>query len=224
MRGQRRAARAGLLFAGAARLESCRVLRGADGQAALFLRTLTHDSRAQLHRLPEGVGVEIKALKQAGQYRAAFSSPHASQSLTLSAGAYVDLLEGLASLREARQVIDTPAPSEDLPADGHTLKCAALFPEGDSTGLYIGTCGPDFAACVYRVGQDVRLSLDLPHPLPKDQTPAGLPTLIRGRLLLEGPQGKAAVSVSTVSTARQMLEALEAYGQAQHGEGKKGAA
>lgn len=207
------------LFPGAARLEACRVLREAGGQPALFLRTLTRDSRAKLHRLPERVGVDFQILKEGQGVRAVFSSPHASQRLALTEEVYLDLLEGLASLREARQYIDPLAPSEDLPPAGHTLKCAALFPEDDGVALYIGTTGPDFSADIYRVGRGVCLSLDLPHPLPKEKGRAGLPTLIRGRLLLEGPQGSAAVSVSTVATARRLLEAL-----AQYGEGKKGAA
>lgn len=201
------------IFPGAARLEACEVIRSASGVPALFLRTLTADSRAGLYRLPEGVGVTFQASTGKGQgVRAVFSSPEVSQVLNLSEGAYAALLEGLARLREARQEVGEACPPEDLPGKGHTLKCAAvIFEEGQRPALYVGTAGPDFAAHVYRVPEGVRVRLEAPDPLPAEVDKKGRAAALKGRALLEGPQGSAALAVSAVSTARALLEVLEAF-------------
>lgn len=202
------------IFPGAARLEACEVIRSASGVPALFLRTLTADSRAALYRLPEDVGVTFQTGKGQG-VRAVFSSPEVSQVLHLSEGAYAALLEGLARLREARQEVGEAGPPEDLPGKGHTLKCAAvIFEEGQRPALYVGTAGPDFAARVYRVPEGVGVTLEAPSPLPAEVDKKGRAAALKGRALLEGPQGSAALAVSAVSTARALLEVLEAFGQA----------
>lgn len=205
------------IFPGAARLEACAVIRQAGGSPALFLRTLTADSRAALFRLPEDVGVTFQTgegRKGAPGVRAVFSSPDTVQLLDLSDGAYVGLLEGLACLLEARQEGPRP-PAEDLPPAGHTLRCAALiFEEGQHPALYVGTAGPDFAAHVFRVPEGVRVTLEAPDPLPPATDKKGRAAGLRGRCLLEGPQGRAALPVSTVHTARALLDTLEAFGQA----------
>ena len=206
------------IFPGAARLEACAVIRQAGGSPALFLRTLTPDSRAGLFRLPEDVGLTFQTgedRKGAAPVRAVFSSPDTVQLLDLSDGAYVGLLEGLARLLEARQEVGAAGPSEDLPGKGHTLKCAALlFEEGQRPALYVGTAGPDFAAHVFRVPEDCRVTLEAPDPLPPATDKRGRAAVLKGRCLLEGPQGRAALTVSTVSTARALLDVLEAFGKA----------
>lgn len=226
----RRPTRTRSLFPGAVRLEACRVLWGHGGSPALFLRTLTREGRAGLFQLPQGASVDIAAKKKGEGWRAVFSSPEGQQTLDLSAGAYAGLLEGLARLREARQEVRPAGPSEDLPPSGHSLKCAALILEGEDLrpALYVGTCGPDFAAHLYRVPEGVRLLLEAPHPLPPAEDSRGRPAPLRARFVIEAPQGRAVLSVPTVYTARALLEALEAFGLATQrtgaGIGKKGAA
>lgn len=201
------------LFPSAVRLEACRVIWQEGSRPVLMLRTLTREGRAGLFALPEGVGVRFQVMKKG--LRVFFSSPDNWQALDLTEAVYSELIEGLARLMEARQTVGRVSPSEDLPEAGHTLKCAALLPEVGGVALYLGTSSPDFAACVYRVGPDVRVSVDLPHPLPAER----LGTCLKGRLVLEGPAGQVAVTVPTVHTARALLEVLQKYG-----EGKRGAA
>lgn len=206
------------LFPYAARVEACRVIWQEDHTPALFLRTLTHSGRAALHRLPEGVGVSFQVHGQ--DYRAFFSSPDGAQRLDLSEGAYAGLLEGLACLLEARQTVGGFSPSEDLPPAGHALKCVQVFDEASGPALYFGTTAPDFRAHVYRVGKDTRVTLEAPHPLPPEVDSKGRAAMLKGRVILEAPTGRAVLTVPTVSTARALLEALPTV----YGEGKKGAA
>ena len=221
MKGRRngkRPAPAAPLFPHAARVETCRLLWQEDAAPALFLRTLTHAGRAHIHRLPEGVGVTFQAHAQG--FRAFFSSPDTVQRLDLSERAYADLLEGLACLLEARQVMGGFSPSEDLPPAGHALKCVQVIQEASGPALYFGTTSPNFKACVYRVGRHTRVTLEVPDPLPPEVDSQGRAAMLKGRVILEAPTGRAALSVPTVSTARALLEALPVV----YGEGKKGAA
>ncbi len=203
-------------------LEACRVLRGQSGSPALWLYTLTREGRAALFPMPQGASVDIAAKKKGGGFRAVFSSPEGGPGLDrldMAPSVYEDLLEGLACLREAGQEVRPADPSEDLPPSGHSLKCAAVLLEGEDLrpALYVGTCGPDFAARVYRVPAGVRLLLEAPHPLPPTLDRYGRPAGLRGRMTLEAPQGRAVLTVPTVYTARALLEVLEAFGRASTG-------
>lgn len=218
-RREKRPRPAAPLFPGAARLEACRVLWQEDHTPALFLRTLTHSGRAHIHRLPAGVGVSFQVHGQG--FRAFFSSPEgACQRLDLTERAYMGLLEGLACLLEARQVMGGFSPSEDLPPAGHALKCVQVIGEAAGPALYFGTTSPNFKARLYRVGKDTRVTLEVPHPLPPEVDSKGRAAMLKGRVILETPTGRARLTVPTVSTARALLEALSVT----HGEGKKGAA
>ena len=182
-------------------LEACRVLRGQSGSPALWLYTLTREGRAALFPMPQGASVDIAAKKKGGGFRAVFSSPEGGPGLDrldMAPSVYEDLLEGLACLREAGQEVRPADLSEDLPPSGHSLKCAAVLLEGEDLrpALYVGTCGPDFAARVYRVPAGVRLSVDLPHPLPPAEDSRGRPAPLRARFVIEAPQGRAVLGVT----------------------------
>ena len=219
-RREKRPRPAAPLFPGAARVEACRVIWQEDHTPALFLRTLTHAGRAALHRLPEGVGVTFQPQASGQGFRAFFSSPDGAQRLDLTERAYMGLLEGLACLLEARQTVGGFSPSADLPPAGHSLKCVSVIEEASGPALYFGTTSPDFRAHVYRVGKDTRVTLEAPHPLPPEVDSKGRAAMLKGRVILTSPTGRACLTVPTVSTARALLEALPTV----YGEGKKGAA
>lgn len=105
-----------------------------------------------------------------------------------------------------------------------TLRAAALIFEGDGRpALYVGADDHAGRVRLYRVPEDARVTVTAPSPLPEGKRRVFLP--VGSRVSFETATGCTVLSLHAVRVCREMLEALEAYGQAQQGQpGAQGAA
>jgi len=95
------------------------------------------------------------------------------------------------------------------------LSACALMLEGDGRpALYVAANSKTFRLHLYRVPEDARVSLEAPRPLPTAEAERrGFP-MKGSRVIFETDRARTVLTVNTVSVARELLEALEAYRQA----------
>ncbi|WP_407569100.1 hypothetical protein [Deinococcus altitudinis] len=94
------------------------------------------------------------------------------------------------------------------------LTCALIF-EGDGRpALYIGANTHSFRLRLHRVPTDARVLLEVPHPLPTPEEEGRYHAMQGSRVIIQTEQASTALYVNAASIARELLEALEAYGQA----------
>jgi len=94
------------------------------------------------------------------------------------------------------------------------MACALIF-EGDGTpALYIGANTPGFRLRLHRVPTDARVLLEVPHPLPTPEGERRGHPMKGSRVIFQTDTASTALQVNAASVARELLEALEAYGQA----------
>ncbi|WP_034385985.1 hypothetical protein [Deinococcus sp. YIM 77859] len=96
-----------------------------------------------------------------------------------------------------------------------TLRGAALIFEGDGRpALYL--CAEDHAGQVrpYRVPEDATVTAVLPHPLPTLDKKKRVFLPAGSRVTFETPAAQTVLSLHAVRVAREVLAALEAYGEA----------
>jgi len=94
------------------------------------------------------------------------------------------------------------------------MACALIF-EGDGTpALYIGANTPGFRLRLHRVPTDARVLLEVPHPLPTPEGERRGHPMKGSRVIFQTDMASTALQVNAASVARELLEALEAYGQA----------
>ena len=96
-----------------------------------------------------------------------------------------------------------------------TLTACALIFEGDGTpALYIGANTPGFRLRLHRVPPEARVLLEVPHPRPTEEAERRGHPMRGSRVIFETAQARTALQVCSARLARDLLEALEAYGQA----------
>ncbi|MGY2895179.1 hypothetical protein [Deinococcus sp. UYEF24] len=94
------------------------------------------------------------------------------------------------------------------------MTCALIF-EGDGRpALYIGAHTPGFRLRLHRVPTDARVLLEVPHPLPTPEGERRGHPMKGSRVIIQTEQASTALYINAASIARELLEALEAYGQA----------
>ena len=94
------------------------------------------------------------------------------------------------------------------------MACAVIF-EGDGRpALYIGANTPGFRLRLHRVPTDARVLLEVPHPLPTQEGERRGHPMKGSRVIFQTTQASTALHINAASIARELLEALEAYGKA----------
>ena len=94
------------------------------------------------------------------------------------------------------------------------MTCALIF-EGDGRpALYIGANTPGFRLRLHRVPSDARVLLEVPHPLPTPEGERKGHPMKGSRVIIQTDRASTALYINAASIARELLEALEAYGQA----------
>ena len=94
------------------------------------------------------------------------------------------------------------------------MACAVIF-EGDGRpALYIGANTPGFRLRLHRVPTDARVLLEVPHPLPTEEAERRGHPMKGSRVIIQTDTASTTLAVNAASVARELLEALEAYGQA----------
>ena len=108
-----------------------------------------------------------------------------------------------------------PAPRPLFPGLACLMTCAVIF-EGDGRpALYIGANTPGFRLRLHRVPTDARVLLEIPHPLPTPEEERKRHYSMSGsRVIIQTERASTALYINAASIARELLEALEAYGQA----------
>ena len=107
-----------------------------------------------------------------------------------------------------------PGPRPLFPGLACLMTCALIF-EGDGRpALYIGANTPGFRLRLHRVPTDARVLLEVPHPLPTEEGERRSHPMKGSRVIIQTEQASTALYVNAASIARELLEALEAYGQA----------
>ncbi len=95
-----------------------------------------------------------------------------------------------------------------------SLDGCALILEGDGRpALYVCAPSPSGVPRIFRTPEDARITVCLPHPLPTadKKRRVFLPTGSRARF--ETEDARTVLALHSVRAARELLEALEAYGQ-----------
>ncbi|WP_424951012.1 hypothetical protein [Deinococcus sp.] len=107
-----------------------------------------------------------------------------------------------------------PGPRPLFPGLYCLMACAVIF-EGDGRpALYIGANTPGFRLRLHRVPSDARVLLEAPHPLPTEEGERRGHPMKGSRVIFQTEGASTALHVNAASVARELLEALEAYGQA----------
>ena len=107
-----------------------------------------------------------------------------------------------------------PGPRPLYPGLSCLMTCAVIF-EGDGRpALYIGANTSGFRLRLHRVPTDARVLLEVPHPLPTEEGERRSHPMKGSRVIIQPDQASTALHLNAASVARELLEALEAYGQA----------
>jgi hypothetical protein len=99
-----------------------------------------------------------------------------------------------------------------------TLAGAALIFEGDGRpALYLCAYSGAASPLIFRTPEDASVTAHLPHPLPTADKKKRVFLPAGSCVVFETPDARAVLELHAVRAAREVLEALEAYGQARQG-------
>lgn len=96
-----------------------------------------------------------------------------------------------------------------------TFSTAAVIFEGDGRpALYVCALNGAGLPLIFRTPEDARVTVHVPHPLPTADKKKRVFLPTGSRVIFETADTRAVLTLHAVRAAREMLDALAAYGQA----------